>query len=44
MPPDKIKSRVLKKNKVYTYGTSVFVPDDNNPVSAAEMCTNSNEH
>jgi hypothetical protein len=42
----KIKSnhRVLRKDKVDTYGVPVFAPDSSATVLAAKLCTNSNEH
>jgi hypothetical protein len=36
--------RVLRKNKVDTYGASFFAPDYSAAVLAAKMCTNSNDH
>jgi hypothetical protein len=36
--------RLLRENKVDTYGTSVFAPDYSITVLSAKMCTNSNEH
>ncbi len=40
----KSNHRVLRKNKVHTYGAPIFTPDYNTTVLAAKICTNSNKH
>jgi hypothetical protein len=40
----KSNNRVLRKNKVDTYGAQVFAPDYSATVLAAKMCTHSNQH
>jgi hypothetical protein len=40
----KSNHRILRQNKVDTYGAPVFAPDYNTTVLAAKMCTNSNEN